>query len=122
MLPLYYLGLSKRDHKWLNAALRLAETSEANQRHGAIIVRGGSVLGMGVNKRKNNPLIIEKDHKTSCGDHAEVAAIKRTGKTQGATIYIARMGRSGNPINSKPCTNCAEALDKAGIKKVVYTV
>lgn len=117
------MTLSKGDQRFLNIAIKVAETSEAKMRHGAVVVRGGSVIGVGVNKRKNDPLIIEQGkHRSSCGDHAEVSALKRTSKTEGATIYIARVNRKAEPVNSKPCNNCQESLDKAGIRKVVFTL
>lgn len=115
--------LSKRDLNWLNTAGKIAETSECRMRHGAIVVRGGSVLGAGVNKRKNNPANIEEHLiTTSCGDHAEVSALKRTSNPKGATLYVVRVNNFGEFINSKPCANCQIALDKAGVRRVVWSV
>lgn len=103
--------------------MKLAETSECRKRHGAIIVRSGSVLGMGVNRQKNNPTIVDADSSPwHCGDHAEIAALKRVKNTKGATLYVARVLASGQPTISKPCKNCKNAIDSAGIKKVVWTV
>ena len=74
---------------------------------GAVIVRGGEVVGEGW-------------HKKAGGDHAEVAAIrnaKRRGKsTEGATIYV----------TLEPCSKpgrvgaCTDAIVAAGISNVVY--
>ena len=41
---------------------------------------------------------------------------------KGATIYVARINRHGNPLYSRPCGTCREAIEQAGIRKIVYTV
>lgn len=112
-------NLSKKDIQFLNVAVKLAETSLAKQRHGALLVRGGSVLGMGVNKFKNHPLVI--GGREGCGEHAEVAAIRRVRYTEGATMYVARVLRDGTAGLSRPCSDCEKAIKDAGIKKVVWT-
>ena len=92
-------------------ALRLAVNGMGHTRPnppvGAVIVRGGEVVGEGW-------------HKKAGGDHAEVAAIrnaKRRGKsTEGATIYV----------TLEPCSKpgrvgaCTDAIVAAGISNVVY--
>ena len=92
-------------------ALQLAANGMGHTRPnppvGAVIVRGGEVVGEGW-------------HKKAGGDHAEVAAIrnaKRRGKsTEGATIYVtlepcSKPGRVGS---------CTDAIVAAGISNVVY--
>ena len=92
-------------------ALQLAANGMGHTRPnppvGAVIVRGGEVVGEGW-------------HKKAGGDHAEVAAIrnaKRRGKsTEGATIYV----------TLEPCSKpgrvgaCTDAIVAAGISNVVY--
>jgi diaminohydroxyphosphoribosylaminopyrimidine deaminase/5-amino-6-(5-phosphoribosylamino)uracil reductase len=70
---------------------------------GAVLVRGGKVVGAGY-------------HRFAGADHAEIAALKRAGaKAKGATLYI----------TLEPCSHygrtppCADALIGAGIKEVV---
>ncbi len=73
---------------------------------GAVVVKGGKVVGEGWHMRAG-------------GDHAEVAALKAAGKSaKGATVYVtlepcSKSGRVGA---------CTEALAKAGVAKVVYAV
>lgn len=92
-------------------------------RHGAVIVKSGNVLGVGVNVDKNHPSIMSPEHiKPHCSVHAEVAAMKRVkGDLRGATIYVARVSKAGLPALSRPCFACARAIDAAGIKKVVWS-
>ena len=121
---LYYkTELSAKDRSRLDQAVRIAENSECQKRHGAILTSGGRVLGIGVNTNRNDPAIIG-DAQLAYSVHAEVAALRAWGGTnlKNATIYVARIGRNGDPMMSKPCVKCQEALKAAGVKKVVYTI
>jgi tRNA(Arg) A34 adenosine deaminase TadA len=42
--------------------------------------------------------------------------------TEGATIYVARVGKTGEFKMSKPCSMCHAAMKHVGIKRVVYTI
>lgn len=89
-------------------------------RHGAVVVFGGSVQSMGVNKRTNDPYYHKNLHWLS--EHAEAAALRRCKRTQGAVVYVARINSKGLPRMSRPCAKCAQLLKQAGIKRVVYTI
>lgn len=115
------VGMSMRDIYNLNKAMGLALSSKEKHRHGALVVNKGRVLGYGINVRKNDPNICSFPLLES-GIHAEVAAIKRANTSlEGATIYVARINKSGQPLFSKPCERCQAAIEKAGIKKIVWT-
>ena len=77
---------------------------------GAVIVKGGKIIGEGW-------------HKKAGGDHAEVAAIKNATRRglkspKGATIYV----------TLEPCSKpgrvgaCTDAIIAAGISRVVYAI
>lgn len=89
-------------------------------KHGCVIVLGGSVQAMGINKRTNDPFIHQNLHWLS--EHAEMAALRRCKRTKGAVLYVARVNNRGQERMSKPCSKCAKLLKEAGIKKVVYTI
>lgn len=101
----------------------MAELSTCNQKHGAIIIKGGRTLAVGINRTRNHPDHVP-DPKTQAAVHAEVAAIRACGDTnlKGATLYVARVGTKGQQMMSAPCENCQKALKAAGIRKVFYTV
>lgn len=107
----------------LKRAEKLAELSTCYRKHGAVIVKGGRVLSVGINSLRD----IEPRYKSGVkapGIHAEVAAIRGVGRDvdlSGATIYVARVNGKG-PQMSKPCPDCQIALKNAGIRKVFYTV
>jgi diaminohydroxyphosphoribosylaminopyrimidine deaminase / 5-amino-6-(5-phosphoribosylamino)uracil reductase len=98
---------SPDDHRHMTRALELAErglyTTTPNPRVGCVIVREGVVAGEGWHERAGGP-------------HAEVNALAAAGASaRGATAYVSlepcvHQGRTGP---------CAEALIKAGCKRVV---
>jgi pyrimidine deaminase RibD-like protein len=97
-------------------------SSDCNFKHGAVIVRGGSVISTGINRFKNHPMTVSPEHiKKWCSVHAEMDAIRKLKDAKGATIYVARIGKMGNQALSRPCNNCYHAIKKAGITKIVYT-
>ena len=106
----------------MKLASNLALSSDCNFKHGAVIVRGGSVISTGINRFKNHPRVVSPEHiKQWCSVHAEVDAIRKLKDAKGATIYVARVGKKGNQTISRPCKRCYEAINQAGITKIVYT-
>lgn len=116
--------LSKRDRAYLSVARYCATKSTARNTHGAVVVKGGRVMGTGFNKDRNHPAIVSPEHiKTDCSYHAEEVAIREAGENnlRGAIIYVARVNKSGYDRDSAPCPKCSALIEKAGIKRVVYT-
>lgn len=92
------------------------------QKHGCVIVQGGSVIATAHNKRRHHDYYgwIPED---KCSFHAEVVAIRRTkADLSDATIYVARINKGGKQRYSAPCPNCQKVIEQAGIRKVIYTV
>ncbi len=98
---------SALDHQMMARALRLAEqglyTTTPNPRVGCVIVKDGQIVGEGVHLKAGEP-------------HAEVHALRQAGDlAQGADAYV----------TLEPCSHhgrtppCADALIKAGVKRVV---
>ena len=123
MLEFTDTKLSKREKSFLSVARYLATKSKSRQRHGAILVKSGRVIGMGYNKDKNHPLSVSPEHiKSHCSRHAEIDAIRDAkGDVRGAVLYVARVNRQGKDRNSKPCERCTAVIDEMQIKKVIYT-
>ncbi len=104
-------------------AIALAKKSTMNQRHGAVIVKNGEIIGEGYNH-----IASYMSHSFSC--HAEVAAIlnlknKSKKNLDDATMVVVRV--SNNTMSpqhlkmSKPCENCTREIIKHGIRKVFYS-
>lgn len=114
--------MSRQESKHLALAKKVAAASEERNRHGAVIVKNGRVISIGINKFRNHPTIIEENKISEyCSVHAEVDAISRAKVTDGATIYVARVNRRGQERFSRPCDNCYLAIKKAGINKIIFT-
>ena len=115
--------LSRREQAFLSVARYLASKSDSRHKHGAVIVKGGSVIGTGYNKDRNRPDVVSPEHiKTHCSVHAEVEAIRDAGwNVKGAVLYIARVNAHGKDRYSKPCDRCSVVIEETEIKKVIYT-
>ena len=116
--------LSNSEKSFLSVARYMATKSESRQKHGAVIVKGGRVVGTGYNKDRNSPYRVSPEHiKTHCSVHAEIDAMRdaRWNNLKGAVIYVARVNRNGDDRNSKPCTRCQVVIEETQIKKVIYT-
>ena len=115
--------LSKSEESFLSVARYLASKSMSRQKHGAVIVKSGRVIGTGFNKDRNNPDSVSPEHiKTHCSRHAEIEAMRDASwNVSGAILYVARVNKQGVDRNSKPCIRCDQAIESAQIKKVIYT-
>jgi deoxycytidylate deaminase len=115
--------LSKSEKSFLSVARYLASKSLSRQKHGAVVVKSGRVIGTGFNKNKNHPMSVSPEHiKTHCSRHAEVEAIRDARfAVEGAILYVARVNRQGQDRNSKPCKYCRAVIESTKIKKVIYT-
>jgi diaminohydroxyphosphoribosylaminopyrimidine deaminase/5-amino-6-(5-phosphoribosylamino)uracil reductase len=98
---------SPSDERFMRLALRLARKGEGmtspNPMVGAVLVKGGAIVGTGYHHRAGEP-------------HAEILALRRAGeKAKGATLYL----------NLEPCDHfgrtapCTRAILKAGVQRVV---
>lgn len=93
--------------------------------HAAVIVSGGRVQSVGINKHKKNGFIKSFQHHDFCNTHAECDAVlkaRRKIDLRNAKIYVARLRKDGQIGNSKPCEMCALVLQRYGIRRVYYTI
>ena len=112
--------------KYFNYASRVALKSNYGKiRHGAVLVKGGSVLSLSCNKDKFSSFAkrFRCESMGTATSHAEIGCLcgVTRQKTSGATIYVVRINQEGEFRLSKPCPMCHEALKHCGIKKVVYS-
>ena len=106
--------------------LRLAEGYAAGSNYvrwpmGAVLVRGGRVLSGAANNIRN-PANMDGVAFENCSVHAEIAALKRAKHTHGATIYVARLMRTGSTGLAKPCDRCQRDLIAAGVRQAIWTI
>ncbi len=102
--------MRQTDEQWMRRALVLARKGQGltrpNPAVGAVVVRGGRVVGEGF-------------HRKAGGPHAEIVALRKAGtRARGATLYV----------TLEPCSTwgrtppCTEAILNAGLKRVVVSV
>lgn len=117
---------SKKIQRYLDLARRMAFQSEYGKiRHGAVLVKGGSVINASCNKSNYNSFAsrFRPDDRGPATHHAEIGCILGVDKSisEGATVYVVRINKQGYFKLSKPCEMCHNILKFCGVKKVVYT-
>ena len=117
---------SKKTRRYIELAKNIALQSNYGKLwHGAILVKGGSVINGAYNKNNYNSFgsRFRLPHRGPATLHAElgcVLGIPRT-VTQGSTVYVARISRTGEYRMSKPCPMCHAVLKHVGVKKVIFS-
>ena len=117
---------SGRVGRYLEHAKKVAQQSDEDYRHGAVLVKGGSVINSSANKNSycSFGMRFRKKDLGLATVHAELGAILGVDKklTHGATIYVARIGKQGMYRPSQPCGMCMAAMRYVGVKRVVFTI
>lgn len=128
---------TSRGKRFMQNVLNLINKSSYDERfkqskHAAIIMRGGNIIGYGINVYKPHPMSLKRDvlkKRTKCIEdiytmHAEMAAIRSVKNKEllnGATIFIGRLSDSWGEMFSCPCETCTFYIQKYKLKRVVYT-
>jgi tRNA(Arg) A34 adenosine deaminase TadA len=93
---------------------------------GAVVVKSGRILSAASNRiNRGCSLISDKKWKNTL--HAEAHAIlhllkkKRLKQLVGSSLYVTRVSRSGQLLNSKPCSFCAALAASVGVKSIYFT-
>ena len=119
--------ITKRHRRHLDLAKRVAHSSDFHEyRHGAVLARGKTVINVSTNKNGYKSWGQRFRHRDEghATHHAELGCILGVDRslTQGATVYVARVGKAGATRLSKPCSMCESAMRHVGIKEVIYTI
>lgn len=95
-----------------------------HHKHGAVAFYKGRVVGIGHNARRTSAL--QRLYANKVGKpfhlcvHAEVSAIDcASGKAD--TMIVVRVSKSGNLLDSKPCSICTRLIKDIGVKRVYYS-
>ena len=106
---------------FFDEAFNQALKSDMNFNHGCVVVYRGKIIGRGYNTYINSNCY----DKTSL--HAEVSAINNALKKISAEelkkceLVVIRVNKIGECLNSKPCSNCINYINKFCIKKVFHS-
>jgi diaminohydroxyphosphoribosylaminopyrimidine deaminase/5-amino-6-(5-phosphoribosylamino)uracil reductase len=103
--------MTARDETFMRRALELAAQGGVrvmpNPRVGAVVVRGGRIVGEGA-------------HRVFGGPHAEVLALRAAGpKAKGATMYVTLEPCSPHPKKTPPCS---ALLASSGLARLVVAL
>ena len=124
--------ITKNDEYWFNFAMKTAEISQCQFRHGAVILYKRKPISLGCNLIKNRNInklinnapynkIAEERRNRSDQIHAEVVAILRARTDlKGTCLYSARCRPRGLPGNSAPCESCSQIIELTGISSIVF--
>ena len=98
----------RSEERWMRKALELAKRAgdgaRPNPRVGAVVVKGGKVMGEGFHRKAGQP-------------HAEALALHQAGvRAKGADLYVT-MEPCSSHGRTPPCTG---AIQRAGIRRVIY--
>lgn len=104
----------------MRVAVRAARNSTSRMKHGAVVHRGGRLLAVGWNRSRVQDRWLTTQPRSSCTVHAEIAALRGVNAV-GATVLVIRLHRDGTLADSRPCDGCWDALDAAGVRKVVFS-
>lgn len=119
------MQISNKVRRYLQIAKQKASESDYHQKHGAVLVKGGSVINVSFNNPQFSRFARRfRDNDCQATRHAEIMCVLGLARevTEGATLYVVRINNNGNFMFSKPCDMCYEVMSFVGIKKVVYTV
>ena len=117
---------SKKINRFFDLAKNIAYNSPYGKiRHGALLIKGGSILNASYNKDNyssfgNRFRALHRGHATV---HAELGVVLGMPRnvTSGSDVYVCRINREGDFRSSKPCAMCHEVLKHVGVKRVYYT-
>ena len=121
------MKITGRHRRYVDLAIKLAESSSYSlHRHGAVLVKGGSVLNWSANQNKVQRWA-QRFRSHGCGHathHAELGAVLGVArdKTTGSDVYVVRISKKGSLLMSKPCEMCQELLRHVGVKRVFYSI
>lgn len=106
---------------FLNEVYDQALKSDMNFNHGSVVIYRGKIIGRGYNK------YINSNYCDKISLHAEVSAINNALKKisvqelKKCELVVIRVNKMGECVNSKPCKNCENYINKFCIKKVFYS-
>ena len=107
----------------VNMAIDEALRSEHSVKHGAVVMKKGKIIQSGRNQYCAMERIKHFQSKRIWSIHAEMNALLGLPKcmTKNADIYVVRVNKLGDIVNSRPCKICMTLILKSGIKNVHYS-
>lgn len=115
------MKVTSKDYRFIGLAEGLIyQSNNEKYKLGAVLVKGGSVISTGVNRKSARPFFVRNNGKESL--HAEIDCLYWIDKkvSNGCVIYISGRSVAGNYIRTRPCTSCIDIIIKMGVRKIYY--
>lgn len=114
--------ITNKDYKFQKFGRKLLKLStHPKYRMSCLMVKGGNIISVGINKVGSPPPYVKRLHK-NMGLHCEVDCLAGISKkaSRGATIYIFGETVKGNNILTQPCFSCYSFIVLSQIKRIVF--
>ncbi len=110
-------------NRFFNHAKTIAQSSDFKTRHGAVLVRGGSIIKSSCNKGRPVGFAHRYHRHNRSSLHAEIGVVLNLKKnvTYGCDIFVVRIDKNDKLANSKPCDMCQEICSEMGINRIYYS-
>jgi deoxycytidylate deaminase len=108
--------------KFKNKSLELALKSQFRSKHGAVISYNGHIIGSGYNVNLEHNTVRQFDeYKTLHAEMVAIFRVKNKRLLKRSELFVCRLDRFGNALNSKPCRVCRKVMKSFGVSTVHYT-
>ena len=108
----YYMSEAKKE------ALRAKIT---DWRIGAVMVRGGKIIGRGFNRYSAKSQMFAKKYNIDIFSlHAEMACIESCDNVENAILFVSGIKKNGRRVFCRPCKHCMKIIKLLPIKAVYY--
>jgi len=110
-----------RHERWINLCLRLTSKSKMPEhKHASVLVKGGKVLSIGINKSKAGILADQVYGLKGWHSEADCLLSIHKDRIKDAVLYVGGVTKTKKLVNSKPCPCCQEFISKYNLKGVFY--
>jgi len=103
----------------LELAMSQAKKSVMLHQHGAVIWKGGTILGAGYNQPKQPPTQYVKRRYSIHGERDALAGL-RADQIYGSSMLAVRVRANGTLSFGSPCRGCLKLLARKGVNSVYW--
>lgn len=116
------MPITKKDERWLSLAAKVSKCSSHNRyKIAAILVKGGRLLAVGINKDAS-PKRFTNPHRKNMRLHAEIDCLIGISKesSKDSTLYVKGQTFAGGIMNVSPCQTCLGMIESMQVRRIVY--
>jgi tRNA(Arg) A34 adenosine deaminase TadA len=118
--------VGRRVRDALSLAATQATKSPCAYRHGSVLIDKAKILNRGFNEMRPAAWVRFNRNRdfASWTMHAEISCMHGVPRKtlRGKTLVVVRINKSGQFLNSKPCSTCMYEMQRKGIKRVFFSL